>query len=116
MKSVKSTTALGYMGFHIPPEMAQCIRLYAHSQDLSISQVLRSIIRSWITDNCITEEIMMDEMVSLALKGWSKKQFIDPSSDFHQFKKHWLENLNKKLPDAICDQIVKKFNRRIKPT
>lgn len=102
--------------FVIMPETLSCLRLYSLSQGLSLSKVLRSIIRYWMDDACITEEGLIDGIVGRAVQGWDKKQFVDPESDFNQFRKHWLINLEKKLPKEICDKIVEKFNKRIGAT
>jgi hypothetical protein len=101
------------INFAISPEMDQCVRMYAHSQNIPISQVLRSIIRSWIDSTCLTVEILMDEIVSKAVHEWDKQRFLNKDVVLDEFRGTWREDLMKKLPSTSCDDIIEEFNHRI---
>ncbi len=102
-------------GFAISPEMDQCIRMYAHSQSVPISHVLRSIVRGWIKNACITEEILLNVIVTNAVLEWDKQKFLNPGADLIGFRASWRKELEKKLTSKTCDQIIIKFNEKLNP-
>lgn len=103
------------VGFGITPHMDKCIRMYALSQNITITKVLRSTVRAWIDSTCVTVEILMDEIVSKAVREWDKQKFVNQNADLDEFRKAWRKDLMKKLPSISCDEIVEEFNRRITP-
>jgi len=63
-----------FKGLYVESEQDRILRLYACLYKVSFSHILRNIINSWITDNKISENVLINKVTKQAVHEWQVKK------------------------------------------
>ena len=101
--------------FVIAPETLKCLRLYALSQDMSLSDVLRSISKNWLRANCMTEEVLKDTIFNQLTEEWTRERFIDPEASLKDFVEKLKTKVGKRLGVEETVAMIEEWQTKMKP-
>jgi len=101
--------------FVIAPETNTCLRLYALSQDMSLSQVIRTITKNWLRENCMTEEVLKHTIFDQITDEWTRLRFIDPEASLEEFVKHLKSKVGKRLGVLEAVALIDEWKSNMKP-
>ena len=110
MSAIKNKPPSFFTGFYLSYEMDIILRGYALMHNIPVSQVLRSNIQKWISDEEITQETIIEGLVHKMKLDWNVLQF-DKSEDIapEDFKQNWSLGKLSNLPPDIIDKVIKSF-------
>jgi len=111
MKSKQQNTV--FIGFHVTPEMDQCIRMNAVARGVSVSQILRELLNKWKDDCDIIESRLISGIV-----GRIKTDFMISSLkdevDKAKFLERWRLTLSKKLTEPLINKVIQEYEKSTK--
>ena len=105
METKKSTN---FIGFHIPVEMDQWLRMYAVARNISVSQVLKELTEKWKDDNQITEEKLTAGILE-RIKTDHTILSLKTKVDKPEFLDKWRVILSMKLSKSLVNKIIKEY-------
>jgi len=99
----------------IAPETSKCLRLYTLSQDMSLSQLIRVIIKNWVREMCITEEVLKQTIFDQITDEWTRLRFIDPEASLDVFAEKMKTKAKKRLGAEEAEKIIDDWQTTMKP-
>ena len=100
--------------FQITEEADSCVRLFALTQGVSLSQVLKGTVSKWILDNDISSEKLKGILVDNLVNAWVTTRFLKPESSYRAFHVHNFALLARKLPKGMAEEIMREVEQKVK--
>jgi len=112
----KETETKRHVGVEVPDSLYQLIALSALSLDTSVSQIIRNALRRWMEENKLSEESLIEELISLYQDQWDKRKMSlskdETDKDWTLFLGYCRTCMNQKNVDKdILNQVIKKIQR-----
>lgn len=95
------------LGLIIPMEVSLYLKMYAFIHDLTVSQIMRSVISQWQTNNKTTKNDLIHSITDKMNKDW-KDQTRGISKD--NFLTEWKKTLQDSLNDeGLVSEIIQAY-------
>ena len=101
--------------FVIEPGTLRCLRLYAVSQSMSHTAILRSITKNWLRQNCMTEEVLKSTIFDQFTEEWTRCRFIDPEASLEDFGNELKKKVGKRFSVEETTEIIEEWKSKMKP-